>query len=159
MGAVDDEIVRIGQFRRGDDLVHGGIWLAVGDIGGDGVVEHDGVLIHDADHLPQRSYRIVADIHAVDGYDSGVDVVKACQQIGDGGLAGTGLADHGDHAAARDLERNGVEHDPLLIREADVPHGYALVELFEFYCIGLFGQRGVGVEQCKITIRRGHRLL
>jgi hypothetical protein len=44
-----DELVRVGGARRGDDLLARGVGLAVGDVLGDGAEEQEGLLQHQAD--------------------------------------------------------------------------------------------------------------
>ena len=94
-----DEAVGVGRLGCRDDLLVGGVRLAVGDVVPHRAVEHPGVLQH---HAVQRAQGVAADLFdrlAVHPDLAGVDVIEAHQQVNHGRLAAAGRADQGDALA------------------------------------------------------------
>ncbi len=79
MATADDELVRIGQFCGGFDLLLRGVGRTVGDVGRNGLVEKNGFLIDHADLLTQGSDGVIPDVHAINGNPPGGDVVEPGQ--------------------------------------------------------------------------------
>ena len=71
-----NEVVRVGRPRRRLDLGQGGARCAVGDVGGDGVVEQHRLLRHHANLRPQRRQAHLANVVAVDQNGAAGDVVE-----------------------------------------------------------------------------------
>ncbi len=88
---------------RGLHILHGGILPAVADVFGDGSVEEPGILQY---HREGFSKFLPVQLQGGQGIDadlSGYRIVKAHQQIDDGGLSGSRGSHDGD-----DLSRRGV---------------------------------------------------
>ncbi len=92
--------MRAREPRRPLDALVGRVGLGERDVGGDGVVEEERVLEHDADGTAQRVQGNVAHVDAVEDDASAVDVVEPRDQAGDGRLAAAGRADQ-RHRLAR----------------------------------------------------------
>ncbi len=92
-------------FGGGDHLFPGGVLSAVGDIFKNSAVKEPGVLQHHRVGAAQAVARDVADFRAVHGNFSGIDVVKAHEQVDDCRFSGTGRTDDGHRAAG--LRRQG----------------------------------------------------
>ena len=121
-----DEVVRLGELGRGDDLLVGRIGPAIGDVLLDRAMQQRRVLRHDADIGAQRVLRDVGDVGAVDRDDAALAVVEAQQQVDDGRLAGARAADETDLLARTDVQVELVDDAAVLavverdIVEADV---------------------------------------
>ena len=89
-GVRHDEIVGVRQFGGLDDLFAGGVGGAVGDVGGDGVVEEDGFLSDGSDDGADVGDFVVPDVVAIDEDLAGGDIVEAGEEVGDGALATAG---------------------------------------------------------------------
>ena len=124
VGQSADEGVGVGGLRGGDHLLVGGVGLAHDDVLPDGAGLQPGVLQHHAVGGAQAVARHVADVAALDADAAGIHVVKAHQQVDDGGLAAAGGADDGD-ALAR-LHGQVEVADQLLLRVVGERHVAAL---------------------------------
>ena len=91
-----DELVRVGQLRRRDDLFIRGVQPPVADVLHHRRDEEVRVLQHDAQLAAQIVLLHLADVHPVDADAAAVDVVKARQQVDDRRLARAGRADQGE---------------------------------------------------------------
>ena len=72
----------------------------------DGAGEQEDVLEHQADRPAQRREIPLPHVDAVDRHPAGVDVVEAQQQVGQGALAGAGVADDRQRLTRLDRERD-----------------------------------------------------
>lgn len=137
--------------------------VAEGDVVGDGVVEKDAVLRHQA-YLPsQRPDVELADGRAVDTYLAAVGVVETRQQVDERGLAGTRRSHQGDGASLVDTETDVVQHGHpfvvALVSKADIVVLDAVVEALHHFGVGHLDDFLVGVEQLEETLGRGVALL
>ena len=103
-GSCQDEFVRLGGCGSLDDLLIGGAGAAEGDVFADGSGEEGRLLEDDADLAAQGLQGGAADVDAVDQDAAGGRVVEAREQVDDGGFAGAGGAEQGDHLAGLDVE-------------------------------------------------------
>ena len=118
-----DKAVGIGQLGRGVDLLIGGIQLAVADVLPDGTGEQGHILEHDAQTAAQVRLADAGDVDAIVGDGTAVDVIEAVDQVGDGGLAGTGGTDKGHLLAGLGVEGDVVQDDLLRgVAEGDTAH-------------------------------------
>src|SRR5699024_651659 len=142
-----DETVGVGDPGRADDLLPDGVQLAEADVVGNGAGEQVGVLQHDAQRLPQRVLGDVPHVDAVVGDAAGVDVVKAVDEVGDGGLARAGGAHEGDLLAGLGVQADVLQDGAaFLVAKGDVvePHvppqrHQGAVRLLPGPAAGLFG--------------------
>ena len=91
------------------DLPSCGVWSPVADVFVDRIVEEDRLLRHDCDLLAEIGQRDAANIDAVDTDRAEVRIVEPRQEIDEGRLTGTVLADDRDRFAGLDLERDALE--------------------------------------------------
>ena len=109
------EAVDVGRPRRLEDLLLGGVEVAVGDVVADRAAEQPGVLQHHADaRRAGRARVIVGDVDAVEGDPAAVELVEPHDQVDERGLAGAGRADDGDRLARLGDERQVL--DQRLVR-------------------------------------------
>ena len=87
VGKLHDEIVRLGRCGCGDDVVHGRLGPAKGNVLADRARKEGRLLKDDPDVRAQALDRRLADVDAVDGHLSFAHVVKAGNEVDDGGLA------------------------------------------------------------------------
>ncbi len=127
-----DEFVRRRVLRRTLDIRSAGAGSAQRDIVGDAFVEQDGVLGHQSDIPAKRSQRDVADVVAVDFDRSGIDVVKAQQQVEECRLAGAGRTDQRDLRARCDL------YSHIADGRTAVVHRVSKGDILEFYRAALW---------------------
>ena len=90
LGHMGDEVVGVGDLRGADAVLVCGIQTAVTDILHDRSREQVGVLQNDAEGAPQVVLFDVPHVDAVIGDLSGLNVIKAVDQVGDGGLSRAG---------------------------------------------------------------------
>ena len=91
-----DEVVRVGRLRSLDDLVHGGVELAVADVLLDRPREEQWLLEDDADLLAERGELDLAQVAAVEQHAARFRVVEAGDQADERRLAGAGRTDDRD---------------------------------------------------------------
>ena len=91
-----DEAVSIGQFCCSDDFLVGGIQTTVADVFHDGTGEEVGVLQYHRHGAAQIILTDFLDVDAIVADLTGIQLVEAVEQVGDGGFACTGGADEGD---------------------------------------------------------------
>ena len=115
-----DECIRVGQLRRGNDLLIGGIGPAVADVVGDGTGKEMGVLQHHAQRTAQGILLHVPHINAVVGDRAGADVVKAVDEVCDRGFSGARGADEGDLLSRLGIQAHITQH--LLFRRVAEVH-------------------------------------
>src|SRR5258708_7795280 len=90
------------------------VFAAQTDVAGDRAAEKENLLQDHREILAQRLQIPVAHIHAVQQNPTLLHVVETHQQIGDRGLAGTGVPDERDGLPGSDGERN-VLQDPVVV--------------------------------------------
>ena len=108
LGQAADEVVCAGQLGRCDAVFVGGLQVAVADVFHNGAREEVGVLKHHAQGMPQVGLFDFVDVDAIVADFTVVNVVEAVDEVGDGGLAGTGGSYKGDL-----LTGLGVEGDVM----------------------------------------------
>lgn len=96
-----DEAVDEGSACGFVNLVFAGVESAVCDVVADRAAEEPGVLQNHADVLAQVGAAHLRDVDVVESDSAGVDFVEAHEQVYQGGLAGTGGPDDGDHLPGR----------------------------------------------------------
>ena len=104
----DDEVVRVGQPGRPLDLGLRRGRIGIGDVLRQRTVEQHRFLRHDGDLPAQAGLRDQGDVLAVDRDAPVGDVVQPLDQLDEGGLAGTGVADQPDPLAGADGQRQAV---------------------------------------------------
>ena len=115
------ELGRTGQRGGPLDALERGVGVGERDVGGDGVVEEQGVLEDDPDRAAQVVDAEPPEVDPVELDGAGVHVVEAGEQAGHGRLAGPGRAHEGDRGARLDGEVEAVEDRVgVVVAEADV---------------------------------------
>ena len=138
-----DEVVRVGEFRRGDALVVGRVQLAVTDVVHDRAGEQVGVLQHHAKRPPEVGLADLVDVDAVIPDLAVRDVVEAVDEVGDRRLACAGRAYERDLLTGLRIERHVMKDDLVgHIAEVDVDQLDVAFELL----IGDRAVRLVGVS-------------
>src|SRR5690606_3890135 len=100
-----DVVERAGACKRAQQLGLGGVLLREEKVVADRAAEEEGILGDDADAGAERVEAEIAHVDAVYGYAAAGDVVVALQEVGDGGLAGAGVADERGDLARGERER------------------------------------------------------
>src|SRR5438034_648416 len=77
-----------GGFGGGDDLVHGGLGVAVADVVEDAVVEEEGFLLDEGEVAAELVAANISQVVGVECDNSRCGVVEAEEEIEDGGFAG-----------------------------------------------------------------------
>ena len=113
------EAVGIDQLGGLDTLLVGGIKPAVAYVIKDRAREQMGLLQHHAQSVAQVTLADLVDADAVKGYFTVLDVIEAVDQVGDGGLTGTGAADEGNLLVRHGIDVN-VKEDLLLVVVTEV---------------------------------------
>src|SRR5918995_5562594 len=106
---VHDEVVGVGCFGGSDNLLRGGVQLAVGDVLLDGGAEQDRVLEDDPDLLAQGLELEVLYVPPIDLDGASSGFVKAEDQADEGRLAGSRSADQRHPLAWKDVEGDAFE--------------------------------------------------
>ena len=119
-GQLGDELVRADRARSLLDLGVARVGTAVGDVVADRAREEERFLRHVPEPASVRAQVEVGDRRAVDQDLPVGDVVEACDELDDGGLAGAGLADQRDRLAGRDREVDAVHDLDAGVRVAEV---------------------------------------
>ena len=96
LGQHSYKAVGVGQPGGGDALLIGGVQAAVADVLHDGAGEQVGVLQHDAQRAAQVCFFDLVDVDAVIADLAVRNIIKAVEQIGDGGLSRIGGPYKGD---------------------------------------------------------------
>lgn len=104
-----DEAIRVGKAGGGDALFIGGIQPAVADILHHRAGEQVSILQHDAQRTAQIGLFDLVDIDAVVADLAVLNVVEPVDEVGDGGLTGTGRADKGDLLARTAIQVDIVQ--------------------------------------------------
>ncbi len=120
VGQAADKAVCIGQLCRRDALLVSGIQIAVADVVHHRTGKQMGILEHDAQGTAQVRLFDLIDIDAVVADLAIGNVIKTVDQVGDGGLAGTGSAYEGDLLPRLGPQADVVEYD--LIRRISEVH-------------------------------------
>ena len=113
------------------DLLGGGVGCTEGDVVTDGIGEEEGLLGHEADVAAEGLEGEGADGAVVDEDGAGDGVLKAGDEVNEGGFAGAGGAYDGEAAAGGDAEVDVVKDD----RTVGVGEGQ--VAKFDFACDGV----------------------
>ena len=99
--------------------------------------EEHRLLEHDADLVAQGIQRHIAHVNAIQRDATAGDIVKARDQIDDGGFAGTGRAEQRHHLARLRLKIEPIQHDTLIkigkgdIGKADIPADWRSLRAFD----------------------------
>src|SRR5204862_2555058 len=116
----EDELVRPDRLRRGDDLLRPCLGSPEGHVLADGAGKEEAFLRDDPQLPAQRRLRHVAKVDAVDGDRALPRVVEAREELRDGRLPRTGVADERRRGSRRDVEVDAVEHlRPAAVAEPD----------------------------------------
>src|SRR5450755_4307799 len=99
----------------------------------------------------------VVDVDAANSNGSALNVVEAEQQVCQGGLAGSGVSDHGDGLAGGNAETD-IAQNPVLadVREPDVVELDGDGSWRKGLRAGRRDDAGLGVEQFENTLGGGH---
>ncbi len=173
-----DEIVRADELRRLDALLVARVELTVADVIHHRAGKQVGVLQHDAQRAAQVSLFDLIDINAVVPHLTVRDVVKAVDEVGDGGLARARRADKGDllprFGVNGDVAQDGLAFlvgevhfgEPHVTRERGVGEGAVAVRVLPrpasraLFCLGDGAVRGNrGVDQRYIAVVHLRRLI
>ena len=147
VGELEDEVVGAGDARGLLDLRAGGVRMAVGDVGRDGVGEQEALLEGRTHLAAERVQGHPAYVVTVDQHLSLVGIQEPVHQPGHGGLAGATRPDERDAFPGTDVEVEPVEDRPLLVGEADSPQLDLAAHLGQLDGVGLVGDLGPQVEQ------------
>ena len=122
-----DEDVGVGASGDVEDLLLGGVGASVGDVLADGAGEQRRLLEDHADHAAQLRGGEVLAVMTVDTQGTGGRPVQPEQQVDEGGLSATGLADQCDLLVVVGGERHLV--DDLILRGVRIVAERHLVEV------------------------------
>ena len=141
LGQAHDVVVNPGGLGGGHHLVHGGTFLAVGDVLVDGALEQPGVLKHHGVASAQTVPGDGADFVAVHIAPAAVHVVKTHQQVDDGGFACAGGAHNGDGLPGGGLQGQVLQHNfTRQIAEGNMAHLHISPDVFQHGGIGGVGK-------------------
>ena len=168
LGQTADEVVSTGQLGRCDTLFVAGFQIAVADIFHNGAREEVRVLKHHTQRVPQVGFLDLVDVDAIVADFAVVDVVEPVDEVGDGGLTGTGGAHKGNLLTGLGEEGDVVEDDfvrriaevhieePHVAGQFGVGDGTVVVGMFpgpDHGALGALGQSAVGVL---LGVDQGH---
>ena len=120
----------IGQLRRPDALVVGGIQLAVADVVHHRAGEEVGFLKHHAQRVAQIGLGDLVDVDVVVADLAVGNVIEPVNEVRNGGLARAGSAHEGDLLAGMGIERHVMKHRFLRhIAKVHVRHGDVALQL------------------------------
>ena len=153
-----DELFGPGQTGRRGDLLPGGPRLAVGDVLGHRAAEQVDVLLHHADGGAQAFQRHLADVLPVDEDAARRHIVKAGDQVAQGGLAAARRAHQGQPLAGRDVDAHIAQHLVVVVRvlEADMVEPDGAGARFEGHRAGRVLDVDGGVQNLKEALDAGH---
>src|SRR5215217_4759774 len=103
------EVVGVGRFGGLDNLLRGGVQLAIGDVLLDGGAEEDRVLEDDPDLLAQGLELVVLYVSPIDPDGAASGFVQAEDQADEGRLAGSRSADQRHPLAGKDVKDDAFE--------------------------------------------------
>ena len=155
-GSASDEVEQVGAAQRVEHaLAVDRAAAAVGDVGGDAVVEQHHVLADERELPAQRMHVPGFERLVVEADRAGGRMQEARQQVDQRRLARPGRADQRDRDAHRHVERHAVEGRRLVVAvaqrhavEAQPPGGAAGVE-----AATALGRRGVDELVCRARSR------
>ena len=104
-----DEAICVGKAGSGDALFIGSLQPAIADVLHHRAGEQVGVLQHDAQRTAQIGLFDLVDVDAVVADLAVLNVVEPVDEVGDGGLTGTGRADKGDLLARTAIQVDIVQ--------------------------------------------------
>src|SRR5207244_2904379 len=110
-----DELVRLSEPRRADDLLVGRVGAPEGDVLAHRCGEQERVLRDNTDRATERDELQVAHVETVDENAAVRRIVEARQERGEGRLARAGVADQRDRPSRLDLEFDVLEYRPLRV--------------------------------------------
>lgn len=99
-----DEVVGIGAFGGGLDLLLGGLRTAIGDVGCNGIGKEEGLLEDEANVGAQGCDGAIADIGAIDADGAAGDIEEAQKEANEGGFSASGGAYDGQALSGRDAQ-------------------------------------------------------
>ena len=149
-----------------NDLLIGGIGSAVADVFHHRAGEQMGVLQYHGDVRAENVTLDVLDVHTVNGDGSFLNVVETVEQIGNGGLTGTGRADKGDFLTGMGVQGDVLQNDLVgIVAEGNVGEYHVALHLGHiqcFRCVCLLGfcihYRKYAFCACKGREDSGHLL-
>ena len=134
-----DEVMRIGNLGRLDDLLHSGILHSEGYVVVESVVEEDSLLIYITDQRTQIAYPHVLHILAVYQYLSAAHIMIPGNQVHKGRLATARLTYQSNGLALRNGQVDMLKHiTALLIMETYIAQLHILFKRMEFLRLGKF---------------------
>lgn len=129
-------------------LLVGRIGAAVADIIGHAARKEENILLHHPDLPPQRLLRDLPHIMAVDADSAGGHIVKAGDELAQGGFSPAGGADQRHRFTGGNVQRDIVQHRLVLpVFEAHVVDIDGTPDLPQFLGIGAVLQRRLGTHQ------------
>ena len=138
LGHSQDILVDLGLFRSLDDLLHGGVGLAVADVLENGVGKEEHILLDDADVLVDGPLGHVPDVVAVELDGAVGDLIEPGDQLAEGGLAAAGGADDGDGLAGLHMQAHAPQDVQLaVIGEGHILHIDGTAHILQLHGIGL----------------------
>ena len=114
LGQVADKAVGVGQLSRRHDLLVGGVGPSVADVLGHGAGKQVRILQHHAQGPAQRIFLNIAHINAVIGDGPRVNVIKAIDEVRNGGFSCAGGAHKGDLLPGLGIQAHIVQHGLFL---------------------------------------------
>ena len=150
-----DEGVDVGGFGGRHHLVHGRPFLSVGDVVENRSPEHPGILQHHGVGAAQAFPGQGADVLPVHRDAAGVHVVKAHQQVDDGGLARPGRPDDGDQLPCVGAHGQVMDDGPAgIVAEGYVFQGHVALDVPELPGVRSVLQLLPLVQQSEHPLRR-----
>src|SRR5215831_4933570 len=142
-----DKFIRIGRFRRGNDVVSSGAAPAVGDVVGDGAAEEHGLLQHVGDSGAEALKRVVADVGAVDRDFARSRIVEPRNEADHRGLAAPRRSHDADRLACVDPEADVAKYRCIFrVTERDVVERDVALERWRDAGLGALWSDVVGVQ-------------
>ena len=155
-----DELVRAGQFGRFLDLLIGGLQPPVADVLADGAREQVRRLQHHADARLDGFQRQVGVVVPADHDAPALGLVKAAQQVDDGGLAAAGGTHQGDGLAGLDVQVEVLDDRHfILVPEMHMLKDDIAADGARVDGVGLVLDLGRGIDQGEDALGRSQRAL
>ena len=140
-------IVDLRLLGRVDDLLHGGVRLAVADVFQNGVGKQEHVLLDNADVFVDASLGHVPDVQSVNGNRAGTDVVKPGDQLAQCRLTAAGGADDGDRFPGGDGQAHVVKHRQIgVVGKGNMVDPDFTPDVFQFLRVWLILHGGFGAH-------------
>jgi hypothetical protein len=160
MRQIEDEVVCLGDARRGLDVGIAGTRAGEGDVLLDGRREQEALLEHDVDCRAQRRQREVTNVGPIEPHGPAARVVEASHQQGESGLARAGCTDEPDSLARLNGQRDAMQGGrSVCVPEADVVEFHPAFRIDDRPGVVSIRHAWLQIEEFEDPLRPGARLL